>query len=126
MKTTRISLATLAFAALVMLAGIWARRAGLSGPYHFDFRTTSLKDPASARSDLGVEQLGLPGNNEAMERARFLIAEEKAGHVFRMVIIYPLVDFSRTVIQHARNLTDYPRLAICSNWWKQPLFATRS
>jgi len=59
-------------------------------------------------ADRGVETLALPNINEIMEQARYFIAEEKAGHVARLVIVYPLAELGYTVIQHAWNLSDYP------------------
>jgi hypothetical protein len=64
---------------------------------------------AKAVSEKGVDGiLPLLVTNEVTERARFYIAEEKAGHVARMILVYPLPDRGRTVIQEAWNLGDYP------------------
>jgi hypothetical protein len=67
-------------------------------------------DDAKAAEELGVEQqsLNLPGAAGVTEEARFFIAEEKAGHVARLVIVYPLEGLGHTVIQHVWNLGDYP------------------
>lgn len=63
---------------------------------------------ADELSEKGVFGLGPPNSAEAMEQVRYFIAEERAGHVARLVIAYPLTSLGRTVIQHAWNLIDYP------------------
>jgi len=63
---------------------------------------------AGEAADQGVEQLNPPNINEIVEQARYFIAEEKAGHVARMIIVYPLAGLGHTVIQHGWNLGDYP------------------
>ena len=70
-----------------------------------------LYAPAQAAgeiADKGVAGLGPPMAPETQEQVRFYIAEQRAGHVARLVIAYPLTSLGRTVIQHAWNLTDYP------------------
>ncbi|RPH95238.1 MAG: hypothetical protein EHM68_12950 [Lysobacterales bacterium] len=59
-------------------------------------------------ADKGVGNFGPPNDTEAFEQIRYFIAEERAGHVARLVIAYPLTSLNRTVIQHSWNLTDYP------------------
>jgi hypothetical protein len=63
---------------------------------------------ASEIADNGVSDLGPPSTTEVLEQIRYFIAEERAGHVARLVIAYPLTPLGRTVIQHSWNLTDYP------------------
>lgn len=63
---------------------------------------------ASEIADQGVDSLGPPNITEAQEQVRFFIAEERAGHVARLVIAYPLTSLGHTVIQHSWNLVDYP------------------
>jgi hypothetical protein len=70
-----------------------------------------LYAPAQAAgeiADKGVAGLGPPMAPETQEQVRCYIAEQRAGHVARLVIAYPLTLLGRTVIQHAWNLTDYP------------------
>ena len=43
-----------------------------------------------------------------MEEIYYLVAEEKGGHVARLVMIYPELAVNRTVIQMSWNLRDYP------------------
>jgi hypothetical protein len=70
-----------------------------------------LYAPAQAAgeiADKGVGGLGPAMAPDAQDLVRFYIAEERAGHVARLVIAYPLTSLGRTVIQHAWNLTYYP------------------
>jgi len=70
-----------------------------------------LYAPAQAAgeiADKGVGGLGPAMAPDAQEQVRFYIAEERSGHVARLVIAFPLSSINRTVIQHAWNLTDYP------------------
>jgi hypothetical protein len=67
--------------------------------------------PAQAAGEIADKGVGalLPVMApDAQEQVRYFIAEERAGHVARLVIAYPLPSLGRTVIQHAWNLTDYP------------------
>ena len=63
---------------------------------------------ASKVSEMGVGTLTPPSTANAFETARFFIAEEKDGHIARMIAIYPLPGLRRTVIQEGWNLLDYP------------------
>ncbi|MCC7463476.1 MAG: hypothetical protein IT480_13570 [Gammaproteobacteria bacterium] len=59
-------------------------------------------------SEKGVDRIVPLASGGAMERARYFVAEEKAGHVARLILVYPLAERGRTVIQEAWNLGDYP------------------
>ena len=59
-------------------------------------------------SEMGVGTLTPPSTANAFEAARYFIAEEKDGHIARMVAIYPMPGLRRTVIQEGWNLLDYP------------------
>jgi hypothetical protein len=59
-------------------------------------------------AEMGVTGVGLPSIAGVYDEARFFVAEEKDGHIARLVIVYPLAGLGRTVIQEAWNLVDYP------------------
>lgn len=65
-------------------------------------------EAAGEVAEQGVSGLGPPSTAEAQEQVRFFVAEERGGHVARLVIAYPLASLGRTVIQHAWSLADYP------------------
>jgi len=70
-----------------------------------------LYAPAQAAgeiADKGVGSMGPAMTAEAQEQVRFFIAEERNGHVARLIVAYPLTSLGRTVIQHAWSLADYP------------------
>jgi len=65
-------------------------------------------EAAGALSERGVDRiLPLLLTNDVVDLARFYIAEGKAGHIARMILVYRLPDRGRTVIQEAWNLGDY-------------------
>jgi hypothetical protein len=63
---------------------------------------------ANEASQQGAEQLTIPMTSDAYDQVRYFVAEEKNGHIAKVVIVVPLTGFGRTVIQHAWNLGDYP------------------
>lgn len=63
---------------------------------------------AAKMAELGVGNIMPPYLPGVAEEARFFVAEEKDGHVARLVIVYPLAALGRTVIQEAWSLADYP------------------
>jgi len=65
-------------------------------------------------SEMGVDNVALPSMSGVFETVQYFIAEEKDGHVARLIIVYPLPSLERTVIQEAWNLIDYP------NAWPTP------
>ncbi|MGH8034652.1 MAG: hypothetical protein ACREO9_05455, partial [Lysobacterales bacterium] len=63
---------------------------------------------AGAILEQGVEQRYPPNTTEAMEQTRYFIAEEKSGHIARLIMVFPLSSLGHTVIQDSWNLVDYP------------------
>jgi len=59
-------------------------------------------------SEMGVDAVALASVPGVFDAAQYFIAEEKDGHVARLIIVYPLPSLERTVIQEAWNLIDYP------------------
>jgi hypothetical protein len=65
-------------------------------------------EKAARVMDMGVNNITPPSAAGTIEATRFFIAEERDGHVARLVVVYPLEGLKRTVIQEAWNLLDYP------------------
>ena len=65
-------------------------------------------EDARKTSEMGVDAIALPSIADIFETARYFVAEERDGHVARLIIMYPLPGLERTVIQEAWNLLDYP------------------
>lgn len=65
-------------------------------------------EAAGEMADKGVASLGPPIATETQEQVRYFVAEERAGHVARVVMVYPLSSLGHTVIQHGWSLADYP------------------
>lgn len=59
-------------------------------------------------AEMGVGAVAVPSTADVFETAQYFIAEEKDGHVARLIIVYPLPSLGHTVIQQAWSLVDYP------------------
>jgi hypothetical protein len=70
-----------------------------------EMEKTSANTDAGAEN--GVDKVARPPDSGAAD-ARWIIAQQKNGHVSRLVLVYPLPALQRTVIQLAWDLADYP------------------
>jgi hypothetical protein len=59
-------------------------------------------------TDASMDNIAHPGNSSPQEDVHYFIAEEKAGHVARAILVYRLPGIDRTVVQTSWNLGDYP------------------
>jgi len=55
-----------------------------------------------------LDEVATPADFSQPEHIYYFVAEEKAGHVARLVLVYPQSGLGRTVIQTAWDLRDYP------------------
>jgi hypothetical protein len=55
-----------------------------------------------------LDKVVTPADFSQPENIYYFVAEEKAGHVARLVLVYPQSGLGRTVIQTAWDLRDYP------------------
>ncbi|MGB7934922.1 MAG: hypothetical protein WCH04_22435 [Gammaproteobacteria bacterium] len=56
-----------------------------------------------------VDDVIMPPGSLESEQVYYLVAEEKAGHIARVIVVYRQPAIKRTVIQMAWDLRDYPR-----------------
>jgi hypothetical protein len=93
------------------LIGEWTKTQDMAVLEKMQKLQEEMYAPAQAAGEIaeqGVGSLGPAMTSEAQEQVRFFVAEERDGHVARLVIAYPLTSLGRTVIQHGWNLADYP------------------
>jgi hypothetical protein len=60
-------------------------------------------------AEMTVAQVATPPGAAEPDQVRYLVAEEKAGHVSRVILVYRQKVPDRTVMQMAWDLRDYPR-----------------
>ena len=60
-------------------------------------------------AEMTVTQVANPPGSAEPDQVHYLIAEEKAGHVARLILVYRQRAPGRTVMQMAWDLRDYPR-----------------
>ncbi len=65
-------------------------------------------EAAQKVSEASMDNVARPGMSSPNEDIRYFIAEEKAGHVARAILVYRLPALDRTVVQTSWNLGDYP------------------
>lgn len=65
-------------------------------------------EAASKIADQSMSNVAMPGNSSPPEDVHYFIAEEKAGHIARAMLVYRLPGIDRTVVQTSWNLGDYP------------------
>ncbi len=59
-------------------------------------------------AETSMDNVARPGSSSPQEDVHYFIAEEKAGHVARAILVYRLPGIERTVVQTSWNLGDYP------------------
>ncbi len=69
---------------------------------------TASIEKAAADSEKAMDRVANPSGSTRVEEIYYLVAEERDGHVARLVMIYPELAVNRTVIQMSWNLGDYP------------------
>jgi hypothetical protein len=65
-------------------------------------------EAATKIDDQSMDNVAMPGNSSPQEDVHYFIAEEKAGHIARAVLVYRLPGINETVVQTSWNLSDYP------------------
>ena len=75
---------------LLLIVGLWAMEA------------------ANKIAEKSMDNVAVPGNSSPPQDVHYFIAEEKAGHIARAVLVYRLPGIDQTVVQTSWNLSDYP------------------
>ena len=75
---------------LLLIVGLWAMEA------------------ANKVAEKSMDNVAVPGNSSPSQDVHYFIAEEKAGHIARAVLVYRLPGIDQTVVQTSWNLSDYP------------------
>ncbi len=65
-------------------------------------------EAATKIADQSMANVAMPASSSPQQDVHYFIAEEKAGHIARAVLVYRLPGIDRTVVQTSWNLSDYP------------------
>jgi hypothetical protein len=65
-------------------------------------------EAANAVSEKGMDTVAVPPASSPQDEVRYFVAEEKDGHISRLVLVYPMPYLRRTIVQVSWNLGDYP------------------
>ena len=65
-------------------------------------------EAAKTVAETSMDKVAIAPNSSPPQDVHYFVAEEKAGHIARAVLVFRLPGIDRTVVQTSWNLTDYP------------------